>query len=1214
MTDPEIQLWIAARDLSMLYYTRAGDTNGPYFSEYGNSTGPKSEIEGFVDEMFNTLGERESSTSRGTTMAGIENFSSTAVGLWRANDHDDGRYTIHYNVTRAGFYSLSIQNGGQELHMSPYTFLIRPQVFEPKNAVIMGTGASKNKDLLSGEADYKGAVTAGKFVNFDLRLRDRYWNYLWVSRPEEEFSIYFEPMRIRYFDTSARAETEYSWPATFRNYTMHDYGDANYRVDYIVTTAGTFPLKVRLVDDSSVYRDLDKSPYMIVVRPDKVDIASSTAFGKGLKSCGAGLVCSFAIETRDKWGNRCVLPEDEGPYCHTWNPNVNNGGSGGNDFTPVFQDQGCTPGVSCTTRFTTWSQSSPASGPVVNGPPTIMPFPAQSNEVAYLARGGVLHDCVPIAPFDDPNMYNERASCNSSSLGPCGIYDQYGRTEQPIYNIDGVDYTWFQWRAAFPDLRGRYVGFIPNAEPERYQQFDTFIDEMNNYAGSFNITKAGHYNFALVYFNQTTQEYMHISGSPFKLEITGGLTTPQTCIGYGQGMFSAQVGYPATFTVLARDRFGNPRTLGREKVEVFIQGNNVMQPIPVKTLDRLNGKYHIEYNATVTGTYSMSVSILEHDIPGSPFRIEVQKGFHLPFFNNSWGLNYAGDAELVSLQGPLECFSGAEGCVSAVRLTKSEKNSTGAVWYNTMQRVELGFEATFSFRINELSQHCKTAVVIEERCMERGGDGIAFVVHENGYNKALGADGASIGYGGIDNSIAVEFDTWYNADLGDVYQNHVAVHTLGRQPNTPSSRSRLAGTVRIPNLADGNRHTARVRYENWMEPDSVTDESWSPSPYSLDWLQFGSGVLKVYLDDLDRPILSLPIIINNTLALMGGHAWVGVTASTGVAQQAQHVYSLSFQDSLCRDDCNYKGKCVDGQCHCEVGFYGPLCQFILMISDRSDKNLCPVSNLGQGETFSGSSNCSCPPGFQGPLGGPCYSCPVDTYKPNAGDMDCIPCPANSATFEVQGVAEIVECRCKRGYVGDDGGPCYAVGVDRFKIGEGAYPNAEQACPANSGTGNKIGMSSILDCQCMPGSTGPNGGPCNPCPSNTWKSSWGPATCNLECPLHSHTEFCDGVGGNTACISAYQCVCDEGWNGRLCAPGSPQAAANLTCPPCLIASSRGPTGPVVPGHASFNQNQEMPIRVGQWPGPDHREEPLGDEYWIDKEWPTAPLTNNASSSP
>ena len=49
-----------------------------------------------------------------------------------------------------------------------------------------------------------------------------------------------------------------------------------------------------------------------------------------------------------------------------------------------------------------------------------------------------------------------------------------------------------------------------------------------------------------------------------------------------------------------------------------------------------------------------------------------------------------------------------------------------------------------------------------------GGDGFAFVLHDNGFSHALGVGASSMGYGGIDNSIAFEFDTWYNSELGDL--------------------------------------------------------------------------------------------------------------------------------------------------------------------------------------------------------------------------------------------------------------------------------------------------------------------------------------------------------------------------------------------------------------------------------------------------------------
>jgi hypothetical protein len=42
---------------------------------------------------------------------------------------------------------------------------------------------------------------------------------------------------------------------------------------------------------------------------------------------------------------------------------------------------------------------------------------------------------------------------------------------------------------------------------------------------------------------------------------------------------------------------------------------------------------------------------------------------------------------------------------------------------------------------------------------------------------ALGAGGAGLGYTGIANSLAVEFDTYFNSELLEPYENHIAVHS-----------------------------------------------------------------------------------------------------------------------------------------------------------------------------------------------------------------------------------------------------------------------------------------------------------------------------------------------------------------------------------------------------------------------------------------------------
>ena len=64
--------------------------------------------------------------------------------------------------------------------------------------------------------------------------------------------------------------------------------------------------------------------------------------------------------------------------------------------------------------------------------------------------------------------------------------------------------------------------------------------------------------------------------------------------------------------------------------------------------------------------------------------------------------------------------------------------------------------------------------------------------------------GKHLGYGGINNSLAVEFDTYHNYQEVDPYENHVSIHTRGwRHPNNASHMYSLGETNNVPDLTDG---------------------------------------------------------------------------------------------------------------------------------------------------------------------------------------------------------------------------------------------------------------------------------------------------------------------------------------------------------------------------------------------------------------------------
>ncbi len=198
-----------------------------------------------------------------------------------------------------------------------------------------------------------------------------------------------------------------------------------------------------------------------------------------------------------------------------------------------------------------------------------------------------------------------------------------------------------------------------------------------------------------------------------------------------------------------------------------------------------------------------------------------------------------------------------------LRLTDADPrgHEVAAAWYDTQLMIANGFDAVFGFRIShpggapDFSGH-------------HGGDGFAFVVQGVGTN-AIGIGEGGIGYYGIARSLAVEFDTWQNAHwYFDPNGNHISVNSLGIADNRPEHNlASLGQTTMIPNLKDGQIHIAEISYV--------------------------PGSLSVFIDDLTRPVLTVPVDLVGSLGLTGGNAWLGFTASTGGAFEQQEILNWS---------------------------------------------------------------------------------------------------------------------------------------------------------------------------------------------------------------------------------------------------------------------------------------------------------------------------------
>jgi lectin family protein len=194
-------------------------------------------------------------------------------------------------------------------------------------------------------------------------------------------------------------------------------------------------------------------------------------------------------------------------------------------------------------------------------------------------------------------------------------------------------------------------------------------------------------------------------------------------------------------------------------------------------------------------------------------------------------------------------------------LTSSSPWQAGSVWLQDKQPIAGGFLARFTFQISNPGGTV-------DQYGQRGADGFAFVL-QNVSPSALGDPGSGLGYNGISDSLAVEFDTWWNPELGDPNGNHISVHTGGPGPNSTLESDSLGWSTALPNLKDGAPHQVNVLYQ--------------------------PGLMLIFVDDFVLPVLELPVDLSQILRLNGGQAWVGFTAGTGAAFETHDILSVDFQ-------------------------------------------------------------------------------------------------------------------------------------------------------------------------------------------------------------------------------------------------------------------------------------------------------------------------------
>lgn len=172
-------------------------------------------------------------------------------------------------------------------------------------------------------------------------------------------------------------------------------------------------------------------------------------------------------------------------------------------------------------------------------------------------------------------------------------------------------------------------------------------------------------------------------------------------------------------------------------------------------------------------------------------------------------------------------------------------------------------------------------------CSVRGADGFAFVIQKDpNATDIVGQVGGQMGFGGIQNSLAIAFDTWQNPGQDSLFADHISIQSRGVLAND-GLEAGLLGIPRPHAIADGAIHVAKIAYYNELRAEYLDYivASDSLGPYLLDnGEQKRIGTLVVFIDDgiaSDTPLMAMPINLSLLLNLPTDKAFIGFTSATG---------------------------------------------------------------------------------------------------------------------------------------------------------------------------------------------------------------------------------------------------------------------------------------------------------------------------------------------
>lgn len=253
----------------------------------------------------------------------------------------------------------------------------------------------------------------------------------------------------------------------------------------------------------------------------------------------------------------------------------------------------------------------------------------------------------------------------------------------------------------------------------------------------------------------------------------------------------------------------------------------------------------------------------------------------------------------------------------AAQMTYPAQSQASSLWFSVAQKVAGGFNAWFQFKITPTGASGNTAdgIVFVIQNAQGGKTDVTGSCSETGSGPTVvGGEGGCIGYGGIDNSVALEFDTYNNGNFGDPgalgatngNDNHIALQNCGAgKANSPDhndcqvklgttptlvSNPKSSSTGNTVTLADGNVHDVVVVYNGPLDTPANTIAVYLDPTYNEGTHTPVTGSVPVFQGPFD--ITQAINLLNSGSA--NDSAYVGFTSATGAAFETHELMAWTF--------------------------------------------------------------------------------------------------------------------------------------------------------------------------------------------------------------------------------------------------------------------------------------------------------------------------------